>query len=414
MRGQRAAILIRIAFLSVLSLSSVAQSRGADCNAPADSAVRLIGLPGHPFGTVSSLDGCWIFVSLTSPIRWANGVAVLQRNGNGDIRLQKILALDGNPFGMVLTHDGKLLIVADADYIVFLDVQKLISAQGNPIAGFLSQPDAASVYPNVTHDDKYLFVSDENISSIRVIDLERARANGFDDRAIVGRIPTGIAPVAISFSPDEKLLYATSEIAAKEWAWPAKCKVEDEDTATAKIDWPEGAILVVDVEKAKTDPSNSLRARVPVGCSPVRLAVAADGASIWTTLRNSDAVAAFDTAKLLADPEHARIGWVPVGRSPNALTITRDGKYVIISIGDRFGSDANRPQTLTVIDPKKAAQGAAAVVGSIQAGVFPRHFGLSADGKTIFLANAVSNTLQVIDADRLPLTPTTSTQRPQQ
>jgi hypothetical protein len=175
------------------------------------------------------------------------------------------------------------------------------------------------------------------------------------------------------------------------------------DPAIAKIEWPEGAIVIVDVEKAKSDPANAVRGRVPAGCSPVRLAITADGTSLWTTLRNSDAVASYDTAKLLNDPEHARIGWIPVGRSPNALTITRDGRYVVISNSNRFGADANLPGTLTVIDPKRAAQGAAAIVGSIQAGVFPRHFGSSPDGKTIFLANAVSDTLQVIDAQHLPL-----------
>jgi len=280
----------------------------------------------------------------------------------------------------------------------------MMTAGGNPILGFLrDQRDAGSVYVNVTRDDKYLFVSDEGAASITVIDLEKARTNGFDEKAIVGKIPTGVAPIALTFSPDEKLLYTTSELAAKDWGWPAKCKREGEDPATAKAERPEGAIVVVDVEKAKSDPANAVRARVPAGCSPVRLGIMPDGAWVWITVRNNDAVAGFDTSKLLNDPEHARIGWVAVGRSPVGLIITRGERYVIISNSNRFGTNANTAQTLTVIDPKRAVDGTAAVVGSIEAGAFPREFGSSPDGMTIFLSNYLSNTLEVIDAEHLPI-----------
>jgi YVTN family beta-propeller protein len=47
-------------------------------------------------------------------------------------------------------------------------------------------------------------------------------------------------------------------------------------------------------------------------------------------------------------------------------------------------------------------------VGSIEAGAFPRQFGSSPDGKTIFLANYLSNTIEVIDAEHLPVKPATS------
>ncbi|GAC1703119.1 MAG: hypothetical protein NVS9B4_10250 [Candidatus Acidiferrum sp.] len=405
MPGGRAMVITRVTFLGVLSLFAAELSRGADCNSVAKEAVRYVKLPGHPFSTIASADGCWLFVSLNSsnPLE-VNGVAVLRRNGNGDIRLQRVVGLESSPTGMVMTHDGKLLIVADDEFVVFVDVQKMTSAAGDPILGFLrDQRDAGSIYVNVSRNDKYLFVSDESASSISVIDLEKARTNGFDEKAIVGKIPTGVAPIALTFSPDEKLLYTTSELAAKDWGWPAKCKREGEDPATAKVERPEGAIVIVDVEKAKSDPANAVRARVPAGCSPVRLGIMPDGASVWITVRNNDSVAGFDTSKLLNDPEHARIGWVAVGRSPVGLTITRGDRYVIISNSNRFGTNANTAQTLTVIDPKRAVDGMAAVVGSIEAGAFPREFGSSPDGMTIFLSNYLSNTLEVIDAEHLPI-----------
>lgn len=405
MYGSNTTTFVRAIFLCALALCVAARSKGADCNAQAKEAIRFVNLPGHPFSTIPSPDGCWLFVSLgsSSPLE-VNGVAVLERNGNGDIRVRRVVPVESSPAGMVMTHDGKLLIVADDEFVAFLDVQKMTSSDGNPIVGFLrDQPDAGSIYANVTRDDAYLFVSDEGASSITVIDLKKARTNGFVEKAIVGKIPTGRAPIALTFSPDERLLYTTSEVALKEWSWPAKCKPEGQDPATAKIERPEGAIIIVDVEKAKSDPANAVRVRVPAGCSPVRMGITADGASVWLTVRNNDAVAGFDTAKLLQDPDHARIGWVPVGRAPVGLTITRDNKYVVISNSNRFGADANSHQTLTVIDPKRAADGSAAVVGLIEAGAFPRQFGASPDGNTIFLANYLSNTLEIIDAEHLPL-----------
>jgi DNA-binding beta-propeller fold protein YncE len=318
MKRARVAATVRVVFLGTLSLCAVAQTIGADCNSPAKEALRNVKLPGHPFSTISSADGCWLFVSLgsSSPLE-ANGVAVLRRNGNDDIKLVRVVPVESSPSGMVMTHNGKMLIAADDEFVVFLDVQKMISGSGDAILGFLrDQRDAGSIYVNVTRDDKYVFVSDENTASITVIDLEKARTKGFDQKTIVGRIPTGEVPIALTFSPDEKLLYTTSEVAVKEWGWPAKCKPEGEDPATAKIERPEGAIVIVDVEKAKTDPANAVRARVPAGCSPVRMEIMPDGSSVWITVRNNDAVAGYDTAKLLSDPEHSRIGFVPVGRAP--------------------------------------------------------------------------------------------------
>jgi len=411
----RATASTRVAFLGALALCAAAQSRAADCNSRAKEALRYVKLPGHPFSTISSADGCWLFVSLSSssPVE-ANGVAVLRRNGNDDIKLIRVVRVESSPSGMVLTHNGKMLIAADDEFVVFLDVQKMMNGGSDAILGFLrDQRDSGSIYVNVTRDDKYAFVSDENAASITVIDLEKARTRGFDEKAIVGKIPTGEAPIALTFSPDEKLLYTTSEGALKEWDWPAKCKPEGEDPATAKIKLPEGAIVVVDVDKAKSDPANAVRARVPAGCSPVRMSIMPDGASVWITVRNNDAVAGYDTTKLLSDPEHARIGWVPVGRAPVGLNITGGGKYVVNTNSNRFASNPNTAQTLTVIDPKRAADGAAAVVGSIEAGAFPREFGASPDGKTIFLANYLSNTLEVIDTEPLPVKPaTTSGEQP--
>jgi DNA-binding beta-propeller fold protein YncE len=304
---------------------------------------------------------------------------------------------------MVLTHDGKLLIVAASNAVVFLDVQQTISGAANPVLGSFSDGSGAgSVYANVTADDKLLFVSDETRRSITVIDLGRARSNGYKAGAIVGKIPVGNAPIALTFSPDGKWLYTTSGGGLRDWKWPKACKPEGRDPAASKITEREGAVIVVDVARAKTDPAHSVVARVPAGCSPVRMAISPGGERIYVTARNSNAVLAFDTGKLASDPEHARVGMAPVGSAPVPIAVIDNGGKVVAGNSNRFAGPTE-PSSLTVLDTAKMQGGAAATLGTIPAGAFPREMAISSDGRTLFLTNFSSQSLQAIDLDHLPM-----------
>jgi DNA-binding beta-propeller fold protein YncE len=198
-------------------------------------------------------------------------------------------------------------------------------------------------------------------------------------------------------------LYTTSQGAPKSFNWPIACKPEGQDPATAKLQYPEGAIIVVDVTRAKTDPANSVVSKVPAGCSPVRMASSPGGDRVFVTARNSNALLAFDTTALRTDIEHARIGTVPVGTAPVGVAVANDGKLVFVSNSNRFSSNRTARQTLTVIDSANVGAGQAAILGSMPAGAFPREFGQSPDGQTLFVANYNSNELEVIDLKRLPL-----------
>ncbi|MCA1815813.1 MAG: beta-propeller fold lactonase family protein [Acidobacteria bacterium] len=395
------------AALVVLCLAAAAaraQGQSSRCNAPMSDAVSYVQLPGHPFSTVSTPDGCWLFVSVSSSNpKSSNGVAVLSREG-GRITLKRVVQVETGPTGMTLTHDGKLLVAADDEYVVFLDAAQLISGRGDAILGYIKDADfAGSVYVNTTSDDKFLFVSDENVATVTVINLELARAEGFKQTAIVGKIPVGEAPIALTFSPDGRWLYTTSEIAAESFGWAVECKPEGQDPATAKPRYPQGAIIVVDVQKAQTDPANSVVSRVPAGCSPVRMVIAPDGSRVYVTARNNNALLAFDTAKLRAGASDARVGNVPVGSAPVGAAIVNDGRQVVVTNSNRFARDQTARQTLTVIDAARVGDGAAAILGSVPAGVFPREFGRSPDGRTLYVANYISSELEIIDLKRLPV-----------
>jgi YVTN family beta-propeller protein len=280
----------------------------------------------------------------------------------------------------------------------------LAGAAGDPILGYIKDGEfPGSVYVNTTADDRLLFVSDEAAQAVTVINLQKARAEGFKESAIIGKIPTGRAPIALTFSPDGRWLYTTSQIAPEGLKWPVECKPEGADPATAQPRFPQGAIIVVDVAKAATDPANSVAASVQAGCSPVRLVVSPDGARAYVTARNSNALLAFDTAKFQTDAANARVGTVPVGSSPVGVAVANEGRQVFVSNSNRFARDQTVRQTLTVIDAARVSEGAAAVLGSVPAGLFPREFGRTPDGQTLFVSNYISSELEVIDLKRVPV-----------
>ena len=207
------------------------------CDAPTPDPIVTIQLPGRPFGVVPSSDGCWLFVSSPS-----GGISVLHRDA-GRITFERNVNIKGDPTGIVLSHDGKTLIAAAGSLVLFLDVQKLISGTGDPtIASISDGKDAGSVYVNVTSGDETLFVSDERSESITVVDL-------LHGRKIIGSIPVGRGPIALTFSKDEKYLFTTSELASDDWKWPNACKAEGRPST--ELVHPEGAVIVVDVQRAK-------------------------------------------------------------------------------------------------------------------------------------------------------------------
>jgi DNA-binding beta-propeller fold protein YncE len=376
----------------------------SDCNAPPRDPVTHVPLPGHPFDTVLSADGCWAFVSIVSSNpRSPNGVAVLRRAG-GTLALRHIVTVENGIAGMVMTHDGKLLIGADDGYLVFLDVEKLRRGDADSVVGYLSDGgEPGTVFVNITKDDRFVFASDENNLAITVVDLAKARATNFGTSSIVGWIPVENAPAALTFSPDDRWLYTTSQVARKRYKMPAECK-QEEDTSPnpAPVD-PQGVVIVVDVYRATTDPAHAGLTRTPAGCHPVRLELAPDGKTAWVTARDSNALLAFDTAKLINDPAHARLAVVPVGVGPTGLAVIRNGAYVVVGNANRFAADQSVARTLSVIDATNALARQPAAVGTIPAGSYPRQIAQSPDGKTLFVTNYNSDTLEVIDIDRLQL-----------
>jgi YVTN family beta-propeller protein len=301
---------------------------------------------------------------------------------------------------MVMTHDGKLLVVANEGFVTFIDTAAAIAAKPaivgsiQDLEGDSEDNDPASVYTNVSSDDRYVFVSDEANLTITVIDLAKARRTGFSRSAIVGTIPVANAPIALNFSRDNRYLFTTSEVGRKAYKWPVVCKPEGSPAGTAP-DRPAGAIITVDLTKAETTPDSSVVSKIPSDCSPVRMALSPDGATAWVTNRASNTVTAFDTAKLTAGDASARIATIRVGSNPVGIGVTSDGRYVLAGNTNRFGTGGTNGGTISVIDTTTRD-----VVGTLPAGLFPREFSRG-NGTALFLANYRSNTITVFDSSRL-------------
>ena len=368
------------------------------------AAAYEIAVPGHPFTSVATSDERHVFVSLTSSNpRSRTGIAVLECAAGRYRMSPHLVTLEAQPSGMALTHDGKLLLVADEDYVAFVDVRRAIAGQDALLGYFqdVEGDDSGAVYVNISPDDRFAFVSDENVATISVIDLARARAGGFTRAAIVGTIPTGRAPIALTFTADGRYLLTTSQRALPADNFPAACKPEGQNPATAAVTNPPGEIIVVDVAKAETDPAHAAVARMPAGCSPVRLALSPDGATAWVSARNSNAVLAFSVAKLVAGDQTAQLASVEVGTAPVPVIVSPDGQLVLVGNSNRFGQGAQGNQSLTAIDARAAVSGGTAKLGQIAAGKFPRELSRTRSGSAVLLANWDSNSIMVFDAARL-------------
>jgi DNA-binding beta-propeller fold protein YncE len=379
------------------------------CNAPAKDAIVHLDMPGSPFEPVITADGCWLFVTLAGGNGAEGGnIAVVHRDA-GKLSLVRTVPIKGGPTGAVLTHDGRILVVADGGYLAFLDAGRLISGQADPVLGYIgSGGPLGFIYVNVTADDKIAFAAAERAAAIIVVNMDRVRADRIADDAVIGKLDVGNAPIAVTLSPDGRYLYTTSEVSLAVWKWPEVCKPEGAAAGGGRGRGRgpppyhgQGAIIVFDVARALTDPSHAAVSRVAAGCGTVRLALSPDGGTAYVSARADNSLLAFDAQRLVADTAHALLGKVEVGAAPVGVAVVDDGARIVVTNSNRFAGNAGDRQPLAVVDAAKLrAGGKKAVLGEIPAGAFPRELRLSADGRTLFLTNFTSRTLEMIDLAR--------------
>lgn len=393
--------IARVVLVLTLVAAPATGAQDSACNVPAKDPIVHLDMPGRPFEPVISADGCWIFVTLTQGNGANGGGVAVVHHTSGSLSIVRTISIQGNPTGAVLTHDGKLLIVADGGYLAFVDATRLEAGDGNPVLGYIGNGSPVGfIYANVTPDDKYLLASAERGEAVIVIDLEQARADGFKGGGSVAKLDVGNAPISVTLSPDGRFLYTTSEAALPEWNWPRTCRPENPNARANAPNHPQGAIIVFDLAHALRDSSHAAISRVPAGCNPVRLVLSPGGDVAYVSARDDNALLAFDAQRLVRDTTQALLGRAEVGIAPVGIAVIDSGARVVVTSSNRFGGSASDHQPLTVVDARRLRAGVSAVIGTIPAGAFPRELRLTADGRTLFATNFASRTLEMIDLAR--------------
>jgi DNA-binding beta-propeller fold protein YncE len=375
----------------------------ASASAPAlgRSRISMVGVGGRPFGIAVSPDGRWVFVA--SP---TGGVEVL-RTGTHLTPARTIHA--GLPLGETLAGGGRYLLAASGTGAVVISVARAERGGAGAVLGTLASPSGAgAIEVAVSRDGRFAFVSLEASARVAVFDLRRALTRGFGPADYVGAIPLGLAPVGLAVSPDDRWLYATSELSptarfprvSRSTARPA---ATDGRTRIAAVPGPDvpGTLTVVSVQRAETDPAGSVVATVEAGCQPVRVITSADGRTVWVTARASDALLGFSAALLRSDPAHALIARVWVGEAPVGLALVDHGGRIVVADSNRFlapGVTSN----LAVVNVGAALAGKPALAGLLPAGQFPREMAPEPGGRTLLVTNFNSGQVELVNVAGLP------------
>lgn len=379
-------------------LSCTTLPSGPGTTSGTSGSLATIPVPGHPFESIATSDGQWIFVSLNSSNTASNGIAVLHRDRTR-VCLLRVIPLPVTPEGLALTRDNKLLLVADYASVVFLDVWRAEAGSQRAVLGSVQENSKAiAIEVILSQDEKYAFVSNENDGTLGVIDLQRVHRNDFSSAALIGQVkvsqgPSGqdSGPVGMAISADNRYLYVTSRIDTG----------DPSNQGNECNGFPKGILSVVDIARAEHDPSHAAIAHAIAGCGPVRVILSSLGDVAWATDQESSILLAFKTSQLLTNPNHALLTLISIGKAPTGIALVENDRVIVIANSNRF-NEPQLPQTLTLLDTKQALAGHTVILGIINVGAFPRELTLSPDGKSLYLTNYNSDTLNIIDVSKLP------------
>jgi DNA-binding beta-propeller fold protein YncE len=138
---------------------------------------------------------------------------------------------------------------------------------------------------------------------------------------------------------------------------------------------------------------------------PARVIASDDGKTVWVTARGSNAVLGFSASGLRKDPKQALMADVPVGNTPIGVALANGGSRLIIADtnippgGHEHASPS--PGTLAVVNVAAALARKPALLGYIPSGALPREFGLVPGGRDLIVSDNGSMQIQVVDVSKL-------------
>jgi 6-phosphogluconolactonase (cycloisomerase 2 family) len=127
----------------------------------------------------------------------------------------------------------------------------------------------------------------------------------------------------------------------------------------------------------------------------VRLVETADSSVLFVSARGDDEILAFAPRLLESDPEHALLRAIPSGgTAPVGMRLFAQDRMLAVANSNRF-ADSNG--TVAILDVSNDSSSSGRVPPKTwTAGGFPRNIGISQDGRTLYLTNYTSRSLQEI------------------
>jgi hypothetical protein len=153
----------------------------ADCStrvhtgSPLETGPVAVPVSGHPTAFVGPADGRWAFASVTTFAGQdetdAAGAVDVLRLGGAAPRVVRTVHLPGSldgAYGMALTHNGQLLLVAGYQTRTAVLSVRALEDGGHPVTGVLTDAGAGQFEVAVSGNDRYAFVSDETSGGLSV------------------------------------------------------------------------------------------------------------------------------------------------------------------------------------------------------------------------------------------------------
>lgn len=270
-------------------------------------------LPGVPDGIASSLDGRVAFVALQSG---GPRIAVITQRAGGGYRLLRMILVPAYASGVRVTPDGRFVLAAAGGGLIVLAARAAVSGAGQALVGLLSAPaGVAGTGPGaaevaVSPDSRYAFVTLEGAGVVAVFRIAGSSR-------YVGAIPVGAGALGLAVSPNGRWLYEVSESARAR--------------ARGRSSERRGVLNVIDIGLAVRRPRGAVIATVPAPCAPVRVAVSPDGAHVWVTARDGNALLGFSASALQAHPGRALVSVTHVGPQPLGVAVVNGGRTVLVA-----------------------------------------------------------------------------------
>jgi tRNA A-37 threonylcarbamoyl transferase component Bud32/6-phosphogluconolactonase (cycloisomerase 2 family) len=332
-------------------------------------------LGGNPFGVVVTHDGKYSFVAR------GNSIAVLNNNGGSAAPTQiATVPASGAKKTEAITSDGRYLLAVTGSGAYVIDAIKAEDGDGSgAVLGTLSGPPGnPSNEVMVSSDNEFAFITFQNDGDVAVFNLQQAIAGGFGHSGFKGMIELGAAsdPQGMAESPDGHWLYVTGES-------------------------QDGRLYVVDLNKAETDQQHALHSSAATGCGAARVIVSADGSDVWVTDRDSNALVAFSASELVNHPSHSMIARVGVGQTPLGVSFINGGREILVA--DANLHNVAGADNLALISTQMALQGKpGALRGFVSTGRVPRDFAAEPGGHTVLSTDYGSGQMQAVEVGSLP------------